>query len=199
MSHEGLCPQTPIADLLVRELDDAAVYDMWYDWFCKDTSLVRKGRSLLARIRAIGKSPRFDATKCYAFFKNNCPGAGRLYDDFRICDIDTGDVVFCVTPSCGHTKMAGQSQVWGKNPLTGEFEELVAGSWADVKAFFKERDPAKVLTMIANTAMDNAHREATAENEHRDREARFARHEAEYRADAADREYARAFESFLAR
>ena len=42
---------------------------------------------------------------------------GPLYDDFRICDLETGNVIYTVVPSYN-----GQSEVWGsandfKEPL----------------------------------------------------------------------------------
>ena len=68
------------------------------------------------------------------FFKNNCPCNGSLYDDFRICDIDTGDVIYTITPSSGHKVDEGAASVWGKE---NEFEnELVNGTWQDVLDFF---------------------------------------------------------------
>jgi hypothetical protein len=36
---------------------------------------------------------------------------GSLYDDFRICDIETGDVIWTVVPKCSHS---GLAEVWGK-------------------------------------------------------------------------------------
>lgn len=115
---------------------DEDIKEMWYDWFCKETSLVAKGRKLLGKLRMITPSARFDAATTYAIFKNNCPGQGSLYDDFRICDLETSVVVFCVVPSCGHDATRGEAAVWGKK-ADGEFGQLVSGTWADVKAFFK--------------------------------------------------------------
>lgn len=195
----SLTPQTPIIELVARELHDKEVHDMWYDWFCSDASLVRKGRKLLTRIRAITPSPRFDATTHYAFFKNNCPMNGGLYDDFRICDIATGDVVFCVVPSEGYSRTKGQACVWGKHPTTGEFGELVRGKWSDIKAFFRESDEAKVLDTITQTARYNMITEAGHENVQYDREKRYAKWAAECELHGADREYASQLEALLTR
>ena len=38
---------------------------VWYDWFCKDVSLIRRGASLLKKVQAISKSNKFDNDKCY--------------------------------------------------------------------------------------------------------------------------------------
>jgi hypothetical protein len=82
----------------------------FYDWFCKDTSLERKSRSLFAKVKKFIKAnPQIDTTEVYVFFKNNCPIGGPLYDDFRICTPD--EVVYTVTPKCGHS---GKAEIWGR-------------------------------------------------------------------------------------
>lgn len=75
----------------------------FYDWFCKDTSLKSKGTSLMKKTSTFVKKMGIDTTTHYVFFKNNCPMNGPLYDDFRICDIETGDVMWNVTPKSGHS------------------------------------------------------------------------------------------------
>jgi hypothetical protein len=83
----------------------------FYDWFCKDTSLKNKAIRLFSLVKSWVKHRNTDTDKVYVFFKNNCPMNGPLYDDFRICDIETGDVIWTVIPKCGHTRLA---EVWGK-------------------------------------------------------------------------------------
>ena len=90
----------------------------FYDWFCKDSSLERKSKSLFAKVKKFLKAnPQIDTEKVYVFFKNNCPGSGNLYDDFRICNDD--NVIYTVIPKCGHS---GKAEIWGnengfKEPL----------------------------------------------------------------------------------
>jgi hypothetical protein len=106
----------------------------WYDWFCRDTSLAAKTQKLGKKVLQLMKSQKINTETNYVFFKNNCPMYGSLYDDFRICDMETGDVIYTVTPSCGHNRNKGQAQVWGRE---NDFQEpLVAGTWKDVKTFF---------------------------------------------------------------
>jgi hypothetical protein len=31
-------------------------------------------------------------------FANCCPGEGKLYDEFKICDLETGEVIYSVVP-----------------------------------------------------------------------------------------------------
>lgn len=119
---------------ILANIDTYDVMDLWYDWFCRDTSLKRKGEALLKKLKAIASSDKFDNDKCYVFFKNNCPCYGNLYDDFRICDKETGDVLYCVVPKSGFKRDEGRAQVYG---VDNDFKEpLVEGTWRDVKAWF---------------------------------------------------------------
>lgn len=107
----------------------------WYDWFCKDTALAGKTKKLGAKVCKIENSKRFNKETSYVFFKNNCPFVGALYDQFSICDIESGDVLFC----CQHLEKGSHGcdkanwEVFGE----GEFPTpLVSGTWNDVKNFF---------------------------------------------------------------
>lgn len=122
-----------IAQLVAMADSEIDIKALWYDWFCKDTSLENKGLKLLKKLRMIANSKKFDATKCYVFFKNNCPMVGSLYDDFRICDMETGDVLFCVVPSSGFLQIKGKAFVYSDE--TG-WRDGFGGSWRDVKAWF---------------------------------------------------------------
>lgn len=103
----------------------------FYDWFCKDSSLPKKAERLFKQVRTFLKyHPEIDQTKTYVFFKNNCPMNGSLYDDFRICDRETGDVIYTVTPRSGFSIDRGRAILYGKangfdGPLaTGTFKEI---------------------------------------------------------------------------
>lgn len=131
-----------IADFAVRFLNGDFVNPScktqieagWYDWFCRDTSLVAKTQKLGKKAIQLMKSEKIDIQKNYVWFKNNCPGSGNLYDDLRIADIETGDVIYTIIPANGHTYVKGLAQVWGRE---NDFAEpLVSGTWKDVKAFF---------------------------------------------------------------
>ena len=90
---------------------------VFYDWFCKDSSLKRKATALFKKTKMFTKMKDVDLDSTYVFFKNNCPMDGPLYDDFRICDVESGNVLYTVTPKCGHSGMA---ELWGKD---NNFEE----------------------------------------------------------------------------
>ena len=107
----------------------------WYDWFCNDHALASKTKKLGKKLKQIMKSDKVNCETSYVFFKNNCPMNGSLYDDFRICDIESRDVLWTITPSNGHNGPdRGNSEVWGK---VNEFEnEIVSGTWQEVKDYF---------------------------------------------------------------
>ena len=101
----------------------------FYDWFCKDDALrIRAERLMPKVIKFIKANPDLDLEKHYVFFKNNCPMVGPTYDDFRICDIKTGNVVFTVTPNCTHS---GKAEIWGSaNGFAGPIK--IADKYADL-------------------------------------------------------------------
>lgn len=106
----------------------------WYDWFCRDTSLAAKTQNLGKKVLRLMKSSKIDIEKNYVFFKNNCPMIGSLYDDIRICDMETGDVLYTIIPSSGFNATKGRAEVWGHE--NGFNQPLVTGTWKDVKTFF---------------------------------------------------------------
>lgn len=113
---------------------DVQIKAGWYDWFCKDSSLQNKTCQLTKKLKQLVASSKINVETSYVFFKNNCPMVGRLYDDFRICDMKTGNVIYTVIPSSGHDSEKGVAAVWGKE---NKFEEpLVTGTWKDVKRYF---------------------------------------------------------------
>lgn len=61
----------------------------WYDWFCKDSSLVNKTKRMGNIIKQIKPGGKVDLDSSFVWFKNNCPLEGALYDDFRISDIES--------------------------------------------------------------------------------------------------------------
>ena len=116
------------------EQTEQNIYDLWHDWFCTDKALFNKGISLLKKLKQIIKSSKLNPDDQYVFFKNNCPVDGRLYDDFRICDIKSDEVIYTIIPKSGHKCMQGKGAVWGKE---NNFEKpLYEGSWTEIKKWF---------------------------------------------------------------
>ena len=100
----------------------------FYDWFCKDASLERKANALFPKVKKFIESVQVDILETYVFFKNNCPMVGSLYDDFRIVDIESGNVLFTVTPHrvinpgrsnpgyrYGNIPRETESEIWGRS------------------------------------------------------------------------------------
>lgn len=108
----------------------------WWDWFCKDHLLRDKTYKLVKKLKTIVNSPKIDQDTMYVWFKNNCPMNGALYDDFRIAELNTGDIVFTVTPKLGYRNcdLYGKSEVYGRE--NGFKEALVLGTWDDVVTWF---------------------------------------------------------------
>jgi hypothetical protein len=79
----------------------------WYDWFCDGSALKDKLDNLFPKVKQIANSKKIDMDRMYVFFKNNCPCAGALYDDFRFCDLKTGDVIYTIIPASGHESSWG--------------------------------------------------------------------------------------------
>lgn len=135
--------------LVTLSAEPNCAVDLFYDWFCKDSSLPCKAAALVSKVTRVWKSPRFDWNKVYVFFKNCCPLDGSLYDQFKLCDIETGDVLFCVTPRGGHRVDQGKASVYGRH--NGFQEPLVEGTWKDVvewfnyPSVFESRQQARLL------------------------------------------------------
>lgn len=128
-----------IQEVVNSELTDKEILNLWYDYFCKASSLVNKGRALIRKLKKIYKlnelSGRkyFDPNKTYVFFKNNCPFCGSLYDDFRICDLETREVIFTIQVNRYDQKHS--AELWG---LPNNFEgAILEGSIKDVYNYFK--------------------------------------------------------------
>lgn len=106
---------------------------VWWDWFCRDTSLPNKTIKLGIKVCSIAKSPRINPNTMYVFFKNNSIFCGGLYDDFRICSRKDKEVIYNICPNSPRAR--GKAQVFGKE---NKFKDpLVEGTWADVKKYFK--------------------------------------------------------------
>lgn len=72
----------------------------WYDWFCRETSLVGKTRSMGSIVKKVKDGGKVNLDTMYVWFKNNCPMSGGLYDDFRFADIETGTTMMTIRMNC---------------------------------------------------------------------------------------------------
>lgn len=92
----------------------------WYDWFCKDSSLANKTIRMGNIIKKITNPTILD--NMYVFFKNNCPLVGSLYDQFKFCDIETGDVIYCIC--CDDKRYDYRYEVYG---IENDFRKALVG------------------------------------------------------------------------
>lgn len=116
---------------------DAGAYDWW-----NDKTAVKWVERLGKKICEIAESGKIDIDKCYVFYKQNCPSAGPLYDDFRICDIKSGDVLYTfahIKKGCYGKEFSGW-ELWdfvNENGSKKTHNEVMRGKWTDVKKYFK--------------------------------------------------------------
>ena len=115
----------------------------WYDWFCKDSSLVNKTKKMGNIIKQVKRGGKVDLENWYVWFKNNCPLNGPLYDDFRFADIETGNVMFTIQIDCCWNK--SRYAVYGRTP-DGEFH-------SDEHLF--ETDSSRELVKWLNSPWEN--------------------------------------------
>ena len=115
----------------------------WYDWFCKDSSLVAKTMKMGHIIMDIKAGGKVNLKDWYVWFKNNCPLNGPLYDDFRFANLETGDVMFTIQINCCWN--LHRYAVYGRTP-DGE------GHWD--KPLF-ETDSVKELKNWLNSPWEN--------------------------------------------
>jgi len=86
----------------------------FYDWFCKDEALKGRAKRLMPKVLKFAEKMDLDLEKYFVYFKNNCPFDGSLYDEFCICNFETGYIVYEVIPSSGYKYTFGKAMVFGK-------------------------------------------------------------------------------------
>ena len=86
----------------------------FFDWFCQNKALADRARRLMPKVVKFARRKNIDLDNTRVIFKNNCPMEGELYDDFRIIDMKTEDVLWTVCPFSGHRSIYGQAELWGK-------------------------------------------------------------------------------------
>ena len=98
--------------VLKNYYNDGTIPEVWYDWFCKDSQLERRGKRLmkiLAFFVAKEKLSEKYLSDKYVFFKNNCPLVGKLYDQLSICEMGTGTVIYVIQDQVNEDRGRG---VW---------------------------------------------------------------------------------------
>ena len=106
---------TIVTNALNGELDSCSNF---YDWFCKDSSLEGKAKTLLKKVEFLVNQGLINPDKTEVWFKNNCPIDGSLYDDIRFNDID-GNYLGGICPRSGH-KVKEKCSIWFVNPYSNK-------------------------------------------------------------------------------
>ena len=107
----------------------------WYDWWCKNTSLWYKTQVMGKKVLQLLDSPRIDPDRMYVFFKNNMPVVGPTYDQFSICDMQTGNVLFCLQNL--RKGSHGCEKAHWELYAAPEFKvPAVNGTWKECKEYF---------------------------------------------------------------
>ena len=111
----------------------------FFDWFCRDKSLKNKMLALKGKVAFLVKSGLIDGDKHYVIFKNNCPGYGELYDDLRVMDNETDDMVCGLAPKLGYEmpSQKGKCEFW-KFDKDGELIEMLFDNYKAFKAAVKK-------------------------------------------------------------
>lgn len=101
----------------------------WYDWFCDDSQLPKKLAEMAKPILRIKDGGKVDLDGSYLMFKNNCPLAGELYDDFRICSLETGEVLFCCTMDEPDERYSGELMKWHAHAMDKRYARPYEDAW----------------------------------------------------------------------
>lgn len=113
--------------------EDAGLYDCW-----KIKTAVKWVERLGKKICDIARSEKINWNKVYVFYKQICPMEGPLYDDFRICDIESGDVLYTIAHiknGCYGEDFSGW-EVWDFTVPNEKSEPVLRGKWKEVKEYF---------------------------------------------------------------
>lgn len=85
----------------------------FYDWFCKESSLLAKAKQHASKLKFLVDQGVLNGDTTYAWFKNNCPGYGNLYDDIRISRMnEDNDFLGGFCPKSGHHSVELKAEVW---------------------------------------------------------------------------------------
>ena len=103
----------------------------FFDWFCRDNGLKSRMLKMKGKIAFLVKSGVIDGDKNRVILKNNCPYDGELYDDFRVIDIETDEMICGLAPSLGYNHMKGKCEFW-KFDAEGKLMEFM---FEDYKTF----------------------------------------------------------------
>ncbi len=113
---------------------DIMVKAGWHDWFCKDSTLYNRLKSMAPLVISAEKSPFIDSDKVRIFFKNNCPMKGPTYDSFSIVDIESDDVLYWITKKSSHS---GEAEIYKSPDFNNNILHKTERNSVGIKNYFK--------------------------------------------------------------
>lgn len=128
----------PLAELTITQLlaeywihDGDLLKSLWFDWFCPDDQLARRGRNLMMRVRELAGSPLFDADCYRVFFKNLNEPEPFGEDQIHIVPMDESSSLpsFVVSPP---SVDGGMASYWIPSPDGKGGPVYGIGTWAEV-------------------------------------------------------------------
>ncbi len=129
----GILTTNEILELFKKDDIETIQKKCFFDWFCKESSLRNKTIFLTKKLSVLLPSDKIDVNKTTILFKNNCSLSYGLYDDIRIVDIESKEVLYNIAPSSKADD--GQAVLWD---LTKNTEQAtICGTWKDIKNYFK--------------------------------------------------------------
>jgi hypothetical protein len=75
---------------------DTQISAGWFDWFCEEEELSERLQPLASIVSKLKNSTKIDVTTMYVFFENKQPVDKDIYDDFKICSLNSDTVYYTV-------------------------------------------------------------------------------------------------------
>lgn len=100
---------------------DACIAHGWYDWFCENDELRERAKVFFPIILGASTKAKINP-EWQAWFKNNCPVVGDLYDDLRLSSELCNEMV--ITHDSPYDD--AQNKPWVVYMPTNDYEEPVA-------------------------------------------------------------------------
>ena len=79
---------------------DRIAEDIWYDWFCKSSSLLRRTKKFIRPLKELVKAVPEAGDYTHISAKNCCPVDGPTYDGLRLYDLDDNFIVWITFDCC---------------------------------------------------------------------------------------------------
>lgn len=114
-----------IADMTNESLMAESGYN-FFDWFCKYTSLKGRAKRLIPKVQFLVDQGIINPETTYAWFKNNCPVSGKLYDDFRFTTIDKNYYIGGIAPAVGYNDVYNECHLF---LAKDNFETVAFENW----------------------------------------------------------------------